>query len=126
RRQRRVESRHQMGATSWGCFSVVQVLQTWSRSQVNVPSSAEPGYPAIRAVVISAESVQPLRQIVPALPARSGFALVVACTAEHSAAATLRSVSALPIVEVRERAQLEPDRVFVIPAGCDGAFHRGE
>ncbi|HSR96079.1 MAG TPA: CheR family methyltransferase [Kofleriaceae bacterium] len=76
--------------------------------------------------MIGAETAGPVEQVVRTLPERGGFALVIACTGDRNVAATLRSHSALPITEVRERAQLEPDRVFVIPDDCEGAFQRGE
>jgi two-component system CheB/CheR fusion protein len=80
----------------------------------------------IRAVVIGAETVDPLKHVIPTLRERNGFALVIACPGDQEAAATLRSISALPVIEVRERVQLEPDRIFVVPAYCDGAFLRGD
>lgn len=76
--------------------------------------------------MIGAQTARPLQQVVRTLPARGGFALVVTCPGDRDVAAMLRPHSVLPITEVRERAQLEPDRLYVVPSGHDGAFHRGE
>jgi two-component system CheB/CheR fusion protein len=80
----------------------------------------------IRAVAIGAKTTKPLEQVVKALPEGGGFALVIACPGDGDVAATLRPISALPVIEVRGGVSLEPDRVFVIPPNCEGAFHRGE
>jgi two-component system CheB/CheR fusion protein len=93
---------------------------------ISQPSADARSSSAIRAVVIGAQTARPVEQVVRTLPTRGGFALVIACPGDRDVAATLRPHSVLPITEVRERVQLEPDRLYVVPAGHDGAFHRGE
>jgi two-component system CheB/CheR fusion protein len=70
--------------------------------------------------------VKSLKPLVSTLRKHNGFAVVISCPGESDIAATLRPISALPVIEVNERARLEPDRIFVVPSHCDAAFHRGE
>jgi len=75
---------------------------------------------------MGAETAAPLEEVVRTLRPQVGFALVVVCPGDPQVAAILRAQSALPVVEVRERVQLEADRVFVVPADCEATLQRGE
>jgi two-component system, chemotaxis family, CheB/CheR fusion protein len=108
-------------------LALVIAVAPWSRCAVIGPPSADTRTSsAIRAVVIGAQTARPLQQVVRTLAERGGFALVVACPGDRDVAAMLRPHSVLPVTEVHERAQLEPDRLYVVPSDHDGAFHRGE
>lgn len=105
---------------------LVITVAAWSLFRVTGPLTDARSTNGIRAVVIGAGTVEPLQHVVPTLRPRSGFALVIACPGDLHAAATLRPLCPLPITEVRDRVQLEPDHVFVVPADRDGSFERGE
>src|SRR5262245_39604145 len=80
----------------------------------------------MRVAVVAAESAAPIEHVVRALPERSGFAIVVFCHADAQLGELLRSASMLPVIEVRGRIRLEPDKLFVVPSDCDGTFQRDE
>ena len=80
----------------------------------------------IRAVVIGAGNPTAVEQVVRTLPERCGFAIVVACHADPRMPERLRPLSALPVIAAQGRIAVEPDRLFVVPAGAEGSFHRGE
>ncbi len=68
-----------------------------------------------RVVVLGGANLDAIGQIVGALPACCGLAVVVACTADRALADALRATSALPVEEVRGEVPLVPDRVYVLP-----------
>jgi two-component system, chemotaxis family, CheB/CheR fusion protein len=81
------------------------------------------GSPA-RVVVIATRAAEPVAQIVRRLPEHSGLTLVMHHDGEPDGA--LQPTSAFPITEARGRIRLEPNRLFVIPAGWEAAFQRDE
>lgn len=80
----------------------------------------------IRAVVVGAQSVASVEQLIKPLPERTGFALILVGPLGHRLTAALRAVSKLPLVEVRASAALELDHVYILPANAQGRFTRGE
>jgi two-component system CheB/CheR fusion protein len=80
----------------------------------------------VRVAVIAAGTVDSIAQIIRALPEHSGLALVTVCDSQPDGAPALPQGSALPVTEARGRIRLEPNRVFMIPTGCEAAFQRDE
>jgi two-component system, chemotaxis family, CheB/CheR fusion protein len=75
---------------------------------------------------MGAATAEPLEHVIRSMRPHGGFGLVITCPGEPQLAARLRNLSALPVVEVRDRAQIEADRVYVVPAISEGTFHSGE
>jgi two-component system CheB/CheR fusion protein len=86
--------------------------------------STEPS--ALRVAVLGGHDPAAISQIVRGLPEHVGLAVVVSCSDGADLAARLRSVSALPVTDVRERERLERDRVFVVPNGYDVSVQDGD
>ncbi|HET9625566.1 MAG TPA: CheR family methyltransferase [Kofleriaceae bacterium] len=90
------------------------------------PATPEPREQLLRIVVIGAERAAPIAEVVRSLPARPGFALVVTCHGDADLARTLESTR-FPVVEARGgHLALEANRVYAVPADCEGRFQRGE
>jgi two-component system CheB/CheR fusion protein len=77
-------------------------------------------------VVLAAGNAEAVEHVVRTLPERCGFAVIVACHGDAHLADRLQSSSALPVVAARGRITVESDRVFVVPPGAEGSFHRGD
>ena len=93
---------------------------------MSTPISADARGTPVRVAVIAAGAVDSIAQIVRALPAQSGLALVTLSDSQPDAAGGLPQAPAFPATEARGRIRLEPNRLFMIPTGCEGTFHRDE
>src|SRR5438105_13468274 len=74
-----------------------------------------------RVVVIGGRGGAAAEQIVRSLPARPGFAAIVAVSGTDALASTLAAATRVPVVEVNSSASLERDHVYVLPHGAHGA-----
>ena len=77
-------------------------------------------------IVVIGGAAREVAAIVRTLPSRMGVALVIACTECAGLAEELRAVTALPTNEVRARARLESDQIYVLPEGEYAELEAGE
>src|SRR6185295_2336097 len=80
---------------------------------------------ALQLVVLAGDYAATMQQIIEALPTALGLAVIVACS-DPEALASLRPISALPVVDVRGRVRLQHDRVFVVPPHHEAVVDGGE
>ncbi|MEO8701805.1 MAG: CheR family methyltransferase [Kofleriaceae bacterium] len=79
---------------------------------------------ATRVAVIGGRDIDALAQVIRGLPRASGLSIVVMFP-EQALADQLRSISTLPVVEVRDRTMLEPETLFVIDGGREAYLDQG-
>jgi chemotaxis response regulator CheB len=87
-------------------------MEQWTSRRVPVAVIASPDEP-------------PVAKLVGSMAQHLGYAVVV-LGAAPSLAEILRGTAALPVVDVAARTRLEPDHVYVVPAGREARLWRGE
>ncbi|MEO7094902.1 MAG: chemotaxis protein CheB, partial [Polyangiales bacterium] len=79
---------------------------------------------SLRVAVIGGSGTGAIRELVSRLPERSGIAFLIAIPDQAELGALLRPVSKLAVIDAAEAVQLEPDRIYVVPAGRDVTLRR--
>ena len=81
---------------------------------------------ALRVAVLGGHDPQVLHKVITGVPEGEGIALVVACPAGNGDLAGMLRDGSRQVTEVRGRARMERDCVFLVPAGHTGWFQRSE
>lgn len=98
-----------------------------------IAAPSKSGPPDVEPMVVgiggSAGSLEPLRELLSALPADNGIAFVVvshqAPTGRSMLPAILSKCTAMPVIEIDEAILVEPNHVYVEPRGRDLAIRGG-